>query len=81
VLETRQLLSSVFAHLDDGRLAAGGHETIVLKVAPRDFQLPTGRALLGFAMTETGGTSGQMMMVPPGHVLLHRANQPGARPS
>jgi len=77
VLETRELLSSVFAHLDGGQVAARGHETIALNVARGDFYMPGGRALLGFALTESGGTSGKMVMVPGGHVLLRRANPAG----
>ncbi|MFI5454708.1 MAG: dockerin type I domain-containing protein [Isosphaerales bacterium] len=74
VLETRQLLSSVFAQLEGGPVPAKGHETITLKVARGEFHLPRGRVLLGFTVAESGGTSGKMLMLQGGHVLLRRAN-------
>ena len=58
-LESRELLSSVFAHLNGSSLAPGGHETIALRLSHRDFTMPSGRALLGFAMSETGGSFGE----------------------
>src|SRR5262249_55395768 len=76
-LEARQLLSSVFAHLNGGAVAPRRQETIALKVARDDFTMPRGRVLLGFAMRESGGTSGQMAMIPAGHVLQRRANPAG----
>src|ERR1051326_7801675 len=72
-LESRHLLSSVFAHLDAGPLSAGGHESITLRLTQRDFTMPGGKALLGFSMSESGGTAGKMAMVSGGKVMVRRA--------
>src|SRR3954447_26456199 len=72
-LENRQLLSGVFAHLDGGSLAPGGHETITLRLSGQDFTMPGGRALLGFAMSESGGNAGKMTMLSGGKVMMRRA--------
>src|SRR5436309_1214460 len=74
-LECRQLLSGVFARLDGGSLAARGHETITLRLSQLDFTMPTGRALVGFAMLESGGSSGKMALVSGGQVLMHRSGR------
>jgi hypothetical protein len=76
-LESRRLLSSVFAHLNGASMPAGGHETIQLKIARRDFQMPTERILLGFSMSESGGTTGRMAMIPVERVLLRRVHPAG----
>jgi hypothetical protein len=71
------LLSGVFAHLTGGAMPAGGRETIPLEVRGDQFRTPTGRVVLGFAMTESGGTSGRMVMVKGGEVLARQVRPAG----
>jgi membrane-associated phospholipid phosphatase len=72
-LESRHLLSGVFAHFDAGPLSAGGRESITLRLSQRDFTMPGGKALLGFAMSESGGTAAKMAMLSGGKVMMRRA--------